>query len=330
MAVTVQTYTATATWTASDLANTFRSSFIDAGLMTEWFDSFNSSGIENRVLEIQYSGATYGKTYYWFQFTTTGVFISVAAAWNAASDVPSGTLYLDYIATTTNATTNHQSLVTLSAATTATITRYSSGVTSGFAFFLVKNGTTTLAFHVPRASAPLHSWLDLSKGIFHQVLTVAPSVNGFGGKIELLPRSPLIRRSLIGGAALNGSPTLSRFVNAGLALSGMSYGVYGITSNTTSNYPGMSVPVLLPIGINAANPAFSTDSIPIFTGLPYSSYINEGLPSDIGITFHYANNTMAPLDTFTVTPGSEVWEILAVTNSASLGGACPMLVARTT
>jgi hypothetical protein len=78
MAVTKQTYTASATWTASGLASIFRSAFIDAGLMTEWHDSFLNT-IENRVLEITYNGSkTYGKTYHWFQFTTSGVFYAQA------------------------------------------------------------------------------------------------------------------------------------------------------------------------------------------------------------------------------------------------------------
>ena len=103
MACTKQTYTATATWTASDLAQLFEDAFIDAGLMTAWYDSFLSSSVENRVLEVVYDGTkTYGKTYYWFMFTTTGVYLHVATGWDAPNNVPSGTQYLDYFSTTTS------------------------------------------------------------------------------------------------------------------------------------------------------------------------------------------------------------------------------------
>ncbi len=56
MTVTKQTYTANATWTAVQLADMFRSAFIDAGLMADWYDSFLGSTYENRILRIHYIG----------------------------------------------------------------------------------------------------------------------------------------------------------------------------------------------------------------------------------------------------------------------------------
>ena len=50
MAVTKQTYTAAATWTAAQLATLFENAFINAGLMTAWYDSFLSGTVENLVL----------------------------------------------------------------------------------------------------------------------------------------------------------------------------------------------------------------------------------------------------------------------------------------
>ena len=40
MAVATEDYTATATWTAVQLADLFKDAFIDAGLMADWYDSF--------------------------------------------------------------------------------------------------------------------------------------------------------------------------------------------------------------------------------------------------------------------------------------------------
>lgn len=129
MAVTKQTYTATPTWTAAQLATIYRSAFIDAGLMTDWHDSFLSGSVENRVLRVQYDASkTYGTTFYWFMFTTSGAFLHVATGWNTATDQPTGTQFLDFFATTTNATTNHwQFSGALSSTTAADLIRYSSG-----------------------------------------------------------------------------------------------------------------------------------------------------------------------------------------------------------
>jgi hypothetical protein len=43
MAVTKQEYLMTAGFTSASVANALRSALIDAGLMTEWFDSFTIS-----------------------------------------------------------------------------------------------------------------------------------------------------------------------------------------------------------------------------------------------------------------------------------------------
>lgn len=339
MAVTVQTYTATATWTASTLAGIFRSAFIDAGLMTEWFDSFLSGSVENRVLEIQYDNTkTYGKTYYWFQFTTTGVFVHLASGWTAGSDVPSGTQYLDYFSTTTNATTNHETVLALSSATDTTVTRYSSGAVSGFAVFLIKNGATTQTLHIARANAPIQSWIDLDKCLFHLLMRAVPLVTGLAGRIGLVHYGPLLRRSYLCGGALRGETGVGSYrgSSAPVAVSSIpsasySYICFGNGSGASTNYNSGLSGIILPVGFNNTNTAFATDSIPVFSSLPYSPYINENLPSDFGIAFHYANNTMAPLDTFTVSAGTEVWDVIAVANSGTITtGASPMFLARTT
>jgi hypothetical protein len=337
MAVTTATYTATATWTASQLANIFRSAFIDAGLMTEWHDSFLNT-VENRVLEVQYDNTkTYGKTYYWFMFTTSGVFVSLASGWNATTHVPTGTQYLDYFATTTNATTNHGTFLSgLSASTTVTITRYSSAITSGFAFFLIRNGTTNKTLHIARASAPRPSWIDLDKSFFHYWADVRPSTSNLGGTIGLVQLPAVMRRSYLGGAGLRGQTNVAGFTGSQNLIEssapGLYYGAFGNASaSALTNRSILQQAVMLPTNFNNTNTSYSTDNVPIFTGLPYCGYINEVLPADFGITFHYANNTMAVADTFTVSAGTEVWDVLAVSNNATITtGASPMFLARTT
>ncbi len=142
MTVVPQTYTATATWTATQLADIFKQAFIDAGLMTDWFDSFLNT-VENRVLRVINDGAkTYGTVYYWFMFTTGGVFVATTNTWNASTHVPTGTQYIDYYSTTTSATSAAASAT--AAASSATLAAsYTPAITAGVSgYFLTNNGTT--------------------------------------------------------------------------------------------------------------------------------------------------------------------------------------------
>ncbi len=334
MAVTKETYTATTTWTAAQLATLFQDAFIDAGLMTAWYDSFLNT-VENRVLEVQYDGTkTYGKTYYWFQFTTGGVFLHVATGWNATTHVPTGTQYLDYYSTTTNATTNHATLVSLASTTSVTLTRYTSGVDSSFSWFIIRNGTTSYNFHIPSAGVGKASWLDLNKVLFHPVINTGTSTSGTYGIVDFFNACPLTRRSYLAQGSLRGATGAIEYGSGAGAYSrnySTRYLGYGNQSNAASNNKSSTAPtgIVLPIGFNNANPAYTTDVIPVFTSLNYWAHLTSAMPSDFGISFHYANNTMAVQDKLIVTASTEEWEMLAVTNNGTITtGASPMFVAR--
>jgi hypothetical protein len=333
MTVTTETYTATTTWTAAELADLFKDAFIDAGLMTDWYDSFLNT-IENRILEVQYDGAkTYGKTYYWFQFTTGGVFLHVATGWNSTTHVPTGTQYIDYFSTSTNTTSNHRQLVTLSASTTATLTRYTSAINTDFSWFLLKNGTTTYNFHVPDAGAPEVSWLDLNKVLFCPFVNAFTQVSSTHGFLRFRNNSPQLRRSYLGSTALRGATDANSFVFIYWDMSHYGYcGLGNASASVFSNIPNNSLEsyTVLPVAFNNTNPAYSTDQVPVFTGVNYNQYLSESMPADFGISFHYANNTMAVLDKLIVTASTEEWEMLAVTNSTSTppAGVSPMFLAR--
>ena len=331
MAVTKQTYTATATWTASQLAGIFESAFIDAGLMSAWHDSFLNT-VENRVLAVDYGTGTYANTYYWFMFTTTGVFYSQAASWNAASDVPSGTQYLDYFSTTTNATTNHVQFLSLSTSTNVTLTRYTSG---NHTFFVLRSGTSFYTFGLDHAAVALQSWMDLDKG-YHNGLVRArgasPGSAGFAGTIFM--STPFrLRRSFLDGCMNNGGTNVSINYNDEQVVA--AYGFVGAVSNSSQNgylfSDIYSNGFLFPYGQNATNPAFSSDFNPVYTGLRHLSTVDANLPADFGVTASRTNNTNAIQDTLTVTPGVEVWEVLAFHNvTGTTGHASPLFVARTT
>lgn len=325
MAVTKQTYTATATWTASQLAEIFRSAFIDAGIMTEWHDSFLSGTVQNRVLQVvNHPTKTYGTVYYWFMFTTAGVFLNTALGWNTATDVPSGTINLDYVALTTNATTSHSTLVTLTSATTCTITRYTSAVNTDCTWFLLRNGTTNFTFIVPKGNYNVTSFIDQDKMAYNGVIAVTAVIGGTSTNISFGHVGGHLRRTYLGSIAGRGitvtnlltfSPILNRYWGVGNA------------SGNTSNYSSTTIGVILPTAFTNTNPAIGTNYNPIFTSISPSPYL-PALPSDFGIASYYLSDAMVASDTLVVSAGTEEWEMLKVSNNVSADAARTLFLAR--
>ena len=327
MACTKQTYTAVATWTASQLANLFRDAFIDAGLMTGWYDSFLSGSIENRILEVTYDGSkTYGKTYYWFMFATTGVWLHVATGWNASTHVPTGTQYLDFFSTTTNATTNHWQMFAAATSNTVELVRYTSGVDADQSWFTIKrSGGVDRTFAILKG-VTVQPWLDLSKGFFNGFLHVAPLVSSNAGIVQLR-RGPSLRREIAVGTYLIGTTNTNIYIGTITTRDVLSYGAVGRGSNSgDSNWASGSIH--LPTASATANPAYTTDSNPVFHSLPFHPYVSESLPSDFGLSFHFATNAFDPGDTLVVTAGTEEWEVLAETAGTAGTVATPLFLAR--
>jgi hypothetical protein len=334
MAVTKQTYTATATLTAATFFTQLRSAFIDAGLMTEWHDNFTNT-IENRVMEITNAAGTYGKTYYWFMVGASGgLFYQVATGWNTGSDIPSGTQYLDFFATTTNATTNHRQIATFTFSTDVKITRYTSGDVN---FFVISQGATYSCFTIVKGSGSFQPWVDFSKGFLNLLYEVNPAVSNPWGQVSF-NRYASLRRELGRGIALNGSTTVANYIGStGGQSQGAEYAYCGLgnTSNAWQNNMGAIVTtrsaIILPIGFNGTNGAYTTNSSPVFHSLPYSQWITTTMGSDFGITMLYTANTLGIYDTITVSAGTEVWEVMAFANNATITtGATPVMLARTT
>jgi hypothetical protein len=330
MAVTKQTYTAAATWTASQLANLFQSAFIDAGLMTAWFDSFLSGTVENRVLEITYNGAkAYGKAYYWFMFTTSSVNVSVTSGWNAGTDVPTGTQYLDFYATTTNATTNHDPISTgLSTATAAELVRYTA---SGYSWFAFRNGATPVPFFIAPASTGVASWIDMDKVIFHHfILGVTAVTTPSGTSIATVDfrSSYMLRRSYHGQGINRATTNAANFTRR---VHTLGYVAAGNTSNSVSNYTdslAYARNVLVPYGFNNTNTGYSTNYFPVIKGYTYSNYTTSNMPADFGVFFNYGVTAFAFGDRIVVSAGVEEWEVYGFANNTDADNASALIVAR--
>ncbi len=330
MTVTKQTYTAAATWTASQVATIFQSAFIDAGLMIDWFDSFLSGAVENRILRVVYNGSkTYGTTFYWFMFSTAGVYVHVASGWDQVGHIPTGTQYLDYFSTTTNSTSNHAQMTVPGSTSTLQLIRYTSGVDLNQSWFLVKGSTQKFVFTVVNGSKALQPWIDLNKGFYTGFHNMSLSGGGSTGRINF-NGSPILRREVIRGCGLRGSVTLSHYGIDAWDETMIGYTAINHSNNSNSNHSINSPYVFLPVGFSATNPTYTTDSSPVFYGMPFSPYVVDPLPSDFGLAFHYASNIFATEDTFVVTSGVEEWELLDFASSVSaINGGSPLFLART-
>jgi len=315
--------------------------------MTAWYDSFLSGSIENRVLEVVYDGTkTYGKTYYWFMFTTNGVYLNVATGWDAPNNVPSGTQYLDYLSTATNATSNHWQMFSASSSNAVELVRYTSGADANQSWFVLKGGTTPRCFTIVNGAMTVQPWMDLTKGFFAGFSYLLPTVaysTGAQARSALMrfARGPALRRDLLLGAGLNGSTNGNDYFNYPALVVALSYGATGNSSNdSANNYRahfgnsggnslGYNGAITLPSNFSNANPAFSSNSNPVFHSMPFMPYITESLPADFGITFHYATNSFSQGDTFVVSAGTEEWEVLDyAANASAVTGASPLFLAR--
>jgi hypothetical protein len=325
MAVTKETYTAAATWTAAQLATLFEDAFVDAGLMTAWYDTFLSGTVENRILEITYDGAkTYGTTYYWFMFTTTTIGVAIAGGWNATTHVPTGTQYLDFFATTTNATTNHYVLRTgLATGTTAELVRYTA---SGYSWFAFRNGATPTPFFIAPASTGIAPWIDLGKVLFHHFIVPFAFAGGFDNAAGVgFDSRYALRRSYYAQGALRSITSITSFRSATHQTLG-----YQASSNSTSssNSVGSSDAILVPYGFSNTNPAYTTNYTPIVNGYSYSNYTTSNMPADFGIFFNYGTTAFAFGDLIVVSAGVEEWEIYGFANNTAADSASALLVAR--
>jgi hypothetical protein len=329
MPVTKQTYTLNATWTAAQLADTFRTAFIDSGLMTDWFDSFTSSAIENRIVRVVYNAAKAdGFTFYWFMFTTTGVFLHTLADYDEVNNIPRGTLYLDYFSTATNVTTNHRTLYTVANATTVTITRYTSQINNNATVFLVRNGgTSRFVFHISSAGFGPQSFIDLDRYHYNGVYDIISEVTNAASSIVTRHVSPALRKTFLGSSSLRGATSASSF---NLPYVQYRYQAQGnnVTAGNNTGYDA-SPCITLPTGFTNTNTQLTTNHIPVYTQVSLSPYI-QNLPADFGLVSLYTTSTPVAGDKIIISAGTDEWEILQYSNNVTTSAAQLYFAARVT
>ena len=315
MAVTKQVYTLSPTWTASDLASLFRSAFIDAGLMTEWYDDFLSGSVENPILEVVNDGTkTYGTVYYWFMFTTTTFAVHTALGWNTTTNVPTGTQYQNYFSTTTNSTTNHNILLSnLVTTTSLTLTRYTSAINTSCTWFFLRQ-SSFLRFLIPFGAYTATSFVDQNVMAFNG-FTFSSVTTSSGANITFAHGGAHTRRTYLGATATNGS-TFAQYYNHNVSLT--NYSAIGNSSQSGSSNVDNEANIRLPTALTNTHTGLASDYTPVFTSIQYSPYAPV-LPADFALCSYYASTAVASQDTFIVTAGVEEYEVLSASNGTTGG-----------
>lgn len=346
MVATKQTYTINAGFGRATVASALRSALIDAGLMTEWYDIFSSSSAQLcAVLEIRHDTTkTYGSSYYYFTISDTGIGVALATGWKASGtapiNVPTGTQYIDWHTLPANSFAGGDStltsIFTWSTASNLFLDRYTSGSDSKQSWFVFRQPATvsrSSPFTFLHKDTSLHSWLDLSKGCISGFSQALLSAGSSPGLLRFVVQEN-IRRCLAIGGALRGITSGVYYYHA-VQLNIYSY--YGVSSISggSSNIPaamqgaqfGAGTP--LPVGRNSANPAFTTDYVPVCTNIPWSYFTPTRLADDLGVYLDYGNNDIAIGDKFIVQSGINEWEVVGFANSSNLNdGGSVMFLAR--
>jgi hypothetical protein len=354
MPVTKQTYAINAGFTGASVVTALRSALIDAGLMTEWHDSFSQSGNRNfRVLRIQHDAAkAYGTNFYVFVCDDSGISVSMATGgWKetgtAPINIPTGVQYLDWhtlpVDTTANANSQQATYIfNYSTTSDLYLHRFTSGLDakqSWFVFSQPSSLTRSAPFTILHKDTTLHSWLDLAKGC----------ISGFSmAKTAVVLRSGIttfsieenLRRCLSIGAALKGATSANAGSGSYHGAKINSYSYFGVGSQNDlypSNFPdnfrgasnGVGAGTPLPVGRNYNNPEYTTDYVPICTNLPWCYWTPTRLANDFGIYMHYAANDIAFGDRFVVQSAINEWEVLSFANNLNLtDGASATFLAR--
>lgn len=351
MPVTKQTYTINANFTRTEVATALRSALIDAGLMTEWYDSFVvSTDILCRVLQIQHDATkTYGTSFYYFLISNSGISVALATnGWKASGtapiNVPIGTQYLDWHTLPANVGVDNNSfgatfIFGYSATSNLYLDRYTSANDTKQSWFVFRQPaavTRSEPFSFLHKDTVLHPWLDMTKGCISGFARISANAVGRAATISFRIEENLRRCLGIGGALRGNSSSVGQGEYHALRFNAYCYFGVGSQSSSFDNWPSAArgsgnyaSAIPLPVGRNSANPEYVTDYVPICSNLPWSYYTPTRLAEDLGICMNYASNEIALGDRFIVQSAINEWEVLNFANNATINdGASALFLAR--
>jgi hypothetical protein len=349
MAVTKQTYNISGPFTTTDVATALRSALIDAGLMTEWYDTFTISGSRlGRVLQIIHDPTkTYGTCFYCFIIDIAGIGVSLATnGWDntapGAINVPTGTQYLDWQALPANSSISTSGfangctpLLYYSLTSNLALERYTSASDtkqSWFVFRQTSSVTKSKPFSFLHKDTALHSWLNLNNGCISGFSQISCAASALVGLVNFQIDENL-RRCLSIGTMLRGNTTGSNYHDQRINM--YSYTGVGAAASYTNNYPsqatgpstGATTP--LPVGKNSANPEYTSDYVPACSNIPWSFWTPTRLADDFAVYMRYDANDIALGDRFVAQTAINEWEVLNFANNTTLNdGASASFLAR--
>lgn len=318
---------------ASTLAfvDQFRTMLIDAGMMTEWHDSWsvsNASGGYNyfRVLKLtQDANKTYGSTYVVFCFSWRNYngtylmcrFTTTTGGWNTTSHTPVGTQYFDYFNSVGTGgyddEANGTQLFSLYTGGPVKFFSYTSGSTLCFRIWPL-----TSAFVLQSSIGAQPSWVDLNKVCVPPFLRIAGWNGVFGNQFRCLHFEwpTQIRRLAL-------TPRCIASTSSAIFMSRVALGAYvceGIspvesTGSTERNQPNTygryyEGAIHLPWFDGSIIPGVTSPSAPLLTGINMAPPLNLKLPSDFCITTIPSASRSPANGSRIDIGGSEVWEVL--------------------
>ena len=212
--------------------------------------------------------------------------------------------------------------------------RYTSNADPNQSWFICQQGTNFgRPFSFLNSQSDLYPWLDLNLGMVDGFSDLHASVSGAAAYITFYQQLNL-RRKIGYGNSLRGNISTSAFIFQNIEMPSNSYaGLGSLSADTPTNQSGLNYQttsaVVIPVGRNVVNPAYTNDFVPICTELPWSPYTSDPLASDFGIYMHYADNIITFQDRFVVDPGVEEWEVLDWANNTTVvNGASATFLAR--
>ena len=363
MAVTVTTHAIAAPWSATNMREAFRQSFVANGIMADWHDTFDAGSNKLAVIERIFDGSkVYGKTYYVFKFTSNKVFVFQCDSWSQVNNQPNGqihdtfaggynfsdaTLALGEYALVPGSMGSGDSEGNLGYTTydmqpsvSAEIKAFKSAIDTDFVFFQVTNGSFKTVFMFPNGPA---NNLDLDVFYYGGMITaygsLSPSTAGTVIKFGHLNNGG--RRVFPGGNGYGLSD--QAYIQQAYSMSHItaSYEIVGsIGGFSPSNAFNSSVSSLAKFKLPILNRAILDSNAPatnryyIHTGVFFNPYEEKpNLPGDFGV--YAANGTVNNFtigDKLIVTAGTEEYTILSRSlsgSSSDTGFAWAAFVART-
>lgn len=344
MTITITTYDLAAGWTVSDFFDQLEQVYIDLGRHTAWHDRFTAGGYEHAILQHNYDNTkTYGQPYDQFFITGTTCYYSRGNSWNNTTNLPNGSQYLDYFGSTNNQSTSWScGLFSFDTNTSAQLRLIKSGVNTQFGLIQFFNGSDesqrSCWFHTPLNST-FQPWIDFDVKTINTTYFPGIYSTTYYSYMSFFQNIGF-RRSYETGIGLIGNSSSSHGEN--FYIPQYAYLAPGKQSGNSSNWNTEgdttniavlnnnffpSPYIILPSSNPTHDPNLTTDFIPIYTGLQYSAWIQEGLPSDIGIWPNHNGPVIG--DGLVVSAGTNEWETLWSRTKSNANSAMASLVGRT-